>query len=254
LCSEAHNSCDHWVNHWIHTGHLYIDGLKMSKSLKNFISIEDYLSGKWLLPEADGNLKTSPASRRDAADDLRIFFLQHKYHSSLHFSKDRIDEAALWRTKVCNAMGLIRSVVGDDHRKPTALNTRAKRMHAAGFELAGQLQACQAAVDAALRDDFDTPRALQLLMGLCSKANVYAAEVLADESVSVAPLPDVQQYVTSTLQMFGLSFPNALSVSYLVASHLFYVPYITSCHVLTLKLKELNRFVLVGVYLSGVNG
>lgn len=28
-----------WVNYFLHTGHLSISGLKMSKSLKNFISI-----------------------------------------------------------------------------------------------------------------------------------------------------------------------------------------------------------------------
>mmetsp|Transcript_2778 Transcript_2778/g.6510 ORF Transcript_2778/g.6510 Transcript_2778/m.6510 type:complete len:282 (-) Transcript_2778:748-1593(-) len=35
-----------WINHWVHTGHLHIDGLKMSKSLKNFISIRDFM-GKY---------------------------------------------------------------------------------------------------------------------------------------------------------------------------------------------------------------
>ena len=33
-----------WVQHWIHAGQLSIKGLKMSKSLKNYISIQDYLS------------------------------------------------------------------------------------------------------------------------------------------------------------------------------------------------------------------
>jgi cysteinyl-tRNA synthetase len=32
-----------WVSSWIHIGHLHIDGLKMSKSLKNFITIQDAL-------------------------------------------------------------------------------------------------------------------------------------------------------------------------------------------------------------------
>ena len=32
-----------WVNYWLHTGHLNILGLKMSKSLKNFISIRTAL-------------------------------------------------------------------------------------------------------------------------------------------------------------------------------------------------------------------
>ena len=32
-----------WCNYWLHSGHLAIDGLKMSKSLKNFITIREAL-------------------------------------------------------------------------------------------------------------------------------------------------------------------------------------------------------------------
>ncbi|MEW5310069.1 MAG: hypothetical protein WDW38_001900 [Sanguina aurantia] len=35
--------CQQWVNYFLHAGHLSIEGLKMSKSLKNFISIKDAL-------------------------------------------------------------------------------------------------------------------------------------------------------------------------------------------------------------------
>ena len=31
---------EEWVKYFLHIGHLYIDGRKMSKSLKNFISIK----------------------------------------------------------------------------------------------------------------------------------------------------------------------------------------------------------------------
>ena len=31
--------CSQWVNYFLHTGHLSIEGLKMSKSLKNFVTI-----------------------------------------------------------------------------------------------------------------------------------------------------------------------------------------------------------------------
>lgn len=44
--AEAHfNCCDGtgWVNYFLHSGHLQIDGLKMSKSLKNFITIKGAL-------------------------------------------------------------------------------------------------------------------------------------------------------------------------------------------------------------------
>ena len=39
-CHQAYHNCSAWVNYFIHTGHLHIEGLKMSKSLKNFITID----------------------------------------------------------------------------------------------------------------------------------------------------------------------------------------------------------------------
>mmetsp|Transcript_69668 Transcript_69668/g.150106 ORF Transcript_69668/g.150106 Transcript_69668/m.150106 type:complete len:132 (+) Transcript_69668:91-486(+) len=39
---EAHN-LKKWVNYFIHVGHLEIKGKKMSKSLKNFVQIEELL-------------------------------------------------------------------------------------------------------------------------------------------------------------------------------------------------------------------
>ena len=41
--SEAYHNCRQWVNYFLHTGHLHIEGLKMSKSLKNFITIDEAL-------------------------------------------------------------------------------------------------------------------------------------------------------------------------------------------------------------------
>jgi len=41
--SEAFYCCDNWVNNFWHVGHLHIEGKKMSKSLKNFITIKEAL-------------------------------------------------------------------------------------------------------------------------------------------------------------------------------------------------------------------
>jgi cysteinyl-tRNA synthetase len=38
--AQAYHNCGAWVNYFLHTGHLHIEGLKMSKSLKNFITID----------------------------------------------------------------------------------------------------------------------------------------------------------------------------------------------------------------------
>jgi cysteinyl-tRNA synthetase len=40
---EAHYNCCGWVNYFLHSGHLQIEGRKMSKSLKNFVTIRQAL-------------------------------------------------------------------------------------------------------------------------------------------------------------------------------------------------------------------
>lgn len=41
--SEAYYDCDSWITYFLHSGHLHIEGKKMSKSLKNFITIRHIL-------------------------------------------------------------------------------------------------------------------------------------------------------------------------------------------------------------------
>lgn len=44
---EAQSCCYHntnqWVNYWLHCGHLNLKDIKMSKSLRNTITIQEYL-------------------------------------------------------------------------------------------------------------------------------------------------------------------------------------------------------------------
>lgn len=44
MSTQAYFENDHWVRYFLHTGHLTIAGCKMSKSLKNFITIKDALA------------------------------------------------------------------------------------------------------------------------------------------------------------------------------------------------------------------
>eukprot|EP01033_Poteriospumella_lacustris_P006753 gene6753-4869_t len=93
---KSHHCCynpNHpWVNHWIHTGHIHIAGRKMSKSLKNFISIRDYLQ-KGITPHP--------------ADDFRLFCLQNKYDSLITYSEERIRDAAVVREKFSSFLALV---------------------------------------------------------------------------------------------------------------------------------------------------
>ncbi len=91
--SPRMNSKEEWIPHWVHTGHLHIDGLKMSKSLKNFITVKEILSPN----------KTSVSSPFESpADDFRLWCLglSGSYRGPAIYSKARIEEAKVIREKL----------------------------------------------------------------------------------------------------------------------------------------------------------
>ncbi|KAL9186741.1 hypothetical protein ACHAXT_010461 [Thalassiosira profunda] len=73
-----------WIPHWIHTGHLYVKGRKMSKSLKNFVTVREMLGST-----ATKSAWASPA------DDFRLWCLglSGSYRGPATYSQDRMDEA-----------------------------------------------------------------------------------------------------------------------------------------------------------------
>ena len=72
--SEAYHGCKQWVNYFFHFGHLHIKGLKMSKSLKNFITIRQALAGH-------------------TARQIRLMFLLAPWDKPMNYSDQTIDEA-----------------------------------------------------------------------------------------------------------------------------------------------------------------
>ncbi|RHY33992.1 hypothetical protein DYB32_001226 [Aphanomyces invadans] len=107
--------------------------LKMSKSLKNFITIDSLLETY-------------------SADTFRVFCLQYKYNMNVHFSEDRMRDASAIYQRFLSVV-VSRRVDGVDHTVLAALAQ------------------CKQDVDIAMRHDFDTPRALQHLLDLISQTN-----------------------------------------------------------------------------------
>ena len=70
---EAFCNCRQTVNYFAHTGHLHIRGLKMSKSLKNFITIRQALEG------VDGLEGVRPST-------MRIMFCLVQYNAPCDYS------------------------------------------------------------------------------------------------------------------------------------------------------------------------
>lgn len=86
-----------WIPHWMHTGHLYVKGRKMSKSLKNFVTIRE------MLGIANGTKSTfyDESDWISPADDFRLWCLglSGSYRGPATYSKDRMEEARVIRDK-----------------------------------------------------------------------------------------------------------------------------------------------------------
>jgi len=133
---------EQWVNTFLHIGHLSIDGYKMSKSLKNFISIRQALKDY------------SPHI-------LRMYFAFHKYDMPISFSINELERAKkIWETFQAF------------WRKVTGLSSESK-WNEKSETISLKLTDTRNNNKVALRNDFDLPRVILNLLDLISFVHTY---------------------------------------------------------------------------------
>ncbi|XP_036284693.1 cysteine--tRNA ligase, cytoplasmic [Pipistrellus kuhlii] len=179
--SEAHFENDCWVRYFLHTGHLTIAGCKMSKSLKNFVTIKDAL-------------------RRHSARQLRLAFLLHSWKDTLDYSSNTM-ESALQYEKFMNEFFL---TVKDLLRAPSDVTGRFEKWGEEEAALNESFLDKKTAVHEALCDNVDTRSALEEVRALVSQCNLYmAARKAARRRPNRALLESIAGYLTHLLQVFG---------------------------------------------------
>ncbi|ORC85816.1 putative cysteinyl-tRNA synthetase [Trypanosoma theileri] len=176
--SEACHLEQQWVNYFLHCGHLHIKGLKMSKSLKNFITIRQALDELGVTPRA-----------------MRLLFLSNHWSKPMNFSDQSIDEAKE-RERVLRAFfGSVDIVLRKDYWSDTqGFNEHDRNLTETWIEV-------EDIVHTALQNNFDTPTAMDAIMRLVSTTNQY---LLTGERPSATLVRKVGRYVTRILQVFGL--------------------------------------------------
>ncbi|KDE05486.1 cysteinyl-tRNA synthetase [Microbotryum lychnidis-dioicae p1A1 Lamole] len=183
--SEAFHNCRQWVNYFLHTGHLHIAGLKMSKSLKNFITIDDALGDTF----------------KYSARQLRFAFLLQTWNAKLDFTDAGMQEVKAFEVKLNNFF----DTVNARHSEAKANSVSSDGQHhfsTPELTLLGELEQAQIDFRHAMCDSFDTPKGIQIILELVSKANVYLAKPRKEVNVSV--VVSVAEWTTRMLRMFGL--------------------------------------------------
>jgi cysteinyl-tRNA synthetase len=147
-----HNECEiaqsealtgkQFALYWILVGSLTVDGVKMSKSLGNFLTLKDAL--KLYSPEA-----------------IRYFVLSSHYRSPLDFSRDAMTAVERGIERLHNTVRLLRMRMTDARPAGTA-----DLSHVTDLMNVGNV------FTEAMNDDFNTPKALAALFDFAREVNV----------------------------------------------------------------------------------
>lgn len=165
------------VRYWIHNNLITIDGQKMSKSLGNFITLEEIFEGKH-----------PKLSQPYSPMVVRFFILQAHYRSTLDFSDDALQAAERAFVRFSKAFNSINQLMTGEHNKD--------------LDLEELIQKC----DEALADDLNTPMVISHLFEVVHFVNhiLHNHQTVSEQQKSHLLLIK-QTYVENIL---GLQLPE----------------------------------------------
>ncbi|XP_032102097.1 probable cysteine--tRNA ligase, mitochondrial [Sapajus apella] len=184
---EVFHQCEQWGNYFLHSGHLHVKGKeeKMSKSLKNYITIKDFL-------------------KTFSPDIFRLFCLRSSYRSAIDYS----DSAMLQAQQLLLGLGSFLEDARAYMKGQLACGSVREVM------LWERLSSTKRAVRAALADDFDTPRVVDAFLSLAHHGN---GELRATKEPGGPRSPAVFGAIISYFEQFfetvGISLANQQCVS-----------------------------------------
>jgi len=174
--SEAFHQCCQWVNYFLHAGHLHIKGLKMSKSLKNFITIRQAL-------------------QEHTPRQLRLMFLMQPWNKPMNYSDQTVDDAKTKEKYFKNFFGTVKSLLRNDFVKES------QGFNPADRALSESLRSIQFKVHSAFLDNFKTYDAIQHLVDLVLECNKY---LTAETKPKYLMVKKVAIYITKILRVLGV--------------------------------------------------
>lgn len=176
---EAYHKCDQWGNYFLHSGHLHLKGSteKMSKSLKNYITIKEFLQSF-------------------TANEFRLFCLLSKYRSAIDYSDASMNEAR-------STLSSISSFI---HNAQAYMQGHLQCQDIYESFLWERLSFTQATVRTVLSDDFDTPKAMDAIMSLIHHGNCQLQPVtkVVGSSRCPAVFGAMLSYIRDIMDILGV--------------------------------------------------
>lgn len=163
-----------FVQTWMHTGTLTVEGKKMSKSLKNFITIREFL-------------------KNNSPELLRWFVLLHHYRKRVDFKKENLESASNSLKNIEDTIVKL-DFVSKNQSKEIKTKLPIKKI----------VEETERAFDSAMEDDFNTPEAIASLFGLVNRINAGIWKISRKDSKKI------KKFIKELLSFLGLEIspPN----------------------------------------------
>lgn len=141
---EASSGKIPFVKIWMHVGHLLMNGQKMSKSLKNFVTIQEFIN--------------KFQDVKNASDVLRLMIISHHYRSGMDYNEKLSDNSE-------NSLKTVRQFLA----KLKFVSARSK--HKNDSKMFSLVSDMENKFNNAMADDFNTPLALSSIFSLINDIN-----------------------------------------------------------------------------------
>ncbi len=179
--TEAHFENDQWINYFFHTGHLHIEGLKMSKSLKNFLKIDQF-------------------TKVYNANTIRLYFLRHKWDGVMDFTEDGIKEAQSNEKYISEFFQNLKVYIRGNSLQ------RDLKFDEVDQKLFKFFESTKQEIHAKLCDSFNTGDSLKLIFDLISKTYNYEEETRSKKTLKLQLIYNIGQYIAYILKCFGMVY------------------------------------------------
>jgi len=141
--AESATGIKPFVKYWLHSGVLNIEGEKMSKSLKNFVTIRDALN-------------------KYDVEVIRLFFASTHYRRPINYNENDLKKVKQKLEYLYNTLNNIKHALSDKKTEESRLKET--------------LSETKQNFARAMNDDFNTPLALTHLIALAKKLNVVVSK------------------------------------------------------------------------------
>ena len=177
--TEAHDESQQWINYFLHTGHLKIEGLKMSKSLKNFKKITDFI-----------NVYN--------ANTFRLYFCNSKWDQEMDFTENGLTQANTNNKYISEFFQNMKIIIRNNDLK------RDLKYNEIDNKLNDVLNESKKNVHEAFCDNFNTPTVISSILELIHKTYEYTEQ--AKQTIKVHLIYGILNFVSRILKCLGLVY------------------------------------------------